>query len=165
MSKPRKRRSASQVEHGKKNAPAQRRRVLAGCSIQCVSVYHEGAHHVALPLPNPILHPNARANRFKRAKAIKEDRWLSAKTTHDERRTHPIKAATYQLTFYLRRKMDYDGLGAWVKAYIDGFVDAGLLADDDDFRPVGIQRHCGCKETGVVFEIREVLKESEAKHG
>lgn len=150
------------------NAPTARRRAQTGQSLPCSASATGELISIQLPLPNPVLHPNARPHYQDKAKAVKECRALAALVGRGVRPAEPIKAATYQLTFYIRRKMDYDGLGAWVKAYIDGFIvknnGAGILADDDDFRPIGIERHCGCKETGVVFEIWPV-KKSESQHG
>jgi hypothetical protein len=82
---------------------------------------------------------------------------MAALVARTARPKTPWLHACYKLTFNLPRKRDYDGLGAWVKAYIDGLVDGGILKNDSEFRPAGIVRYSGQKQTGgkvgVRFEI------------
>lgn len=112
---------------------------------------------IDLPLPPKILHPNSRPHFRAKAKATKQTRAEAKMVASLVRPDKPMAAACYRLIFRLPRKMDYDGLGAWVKSQIDGIVDAGVLTSDLDFRPIGVQRITGQKDTdgryGVRFEI------------
>lgn len=112
---------------------------------------------IDLPLPSDAEHPNARPHFRAKAKAINNTRGIAKLIAGQHKPPQPFPAACYRLTFWLPRKRDYDGLGAWVKAQIDGLVDAGILANDNEFRPVGIVRYSGAKKTGgktgVRFEI------------
>lgn len=112
---------------------------------------------IDLPLPPECLHPNARPNRWAKAKAVKESRALAAITCRNVYAGQPMRYACYRLIFRLPRKRDYDGLGAWVKAYIDGLADAGLLVNDIDFRPMGIERYSGKIATGGKHGVRFVI--------
>jgi hypothetical protein len=114
---------------------------------------------IDLPLPPDCLHPNARPHwraKAKAAKACREHACLVARTVRPK---VPFKAASYRLTFWLARKRDYDGLLSWLKSAIDGLADGGIIANDSEFRPDGIVRYSGKKQTGgkigVRFEIYE----------
>lgn len=114
---------------------------------------------IDLPLPPDCLHPNARPHWAAKARATKQYRWEAKLTAMSVRPKVPFDAATYKLTFWLKRKRDMDGLIAWVKAAIDGIADAGIIWNDSEFKPDGIERFSGQKETGgkigVRFEIYE----------
>lgn len=114
---------------------------------------------IDLPLPPNDLHPNKRPHRFKKAKLVKETRAITRMMAKGKSNRPPLKFACYRLIFWLDRKRDYDGLGAWVKAQIDGLVDAGILIDDSEFRPMGIERFSGRKETGGKTGVRFVIWE------
>lgn len=111
---------------------------------------------IELPLPSKLEHPNARPHYRAKAAAVSTTRSIAKLIASQVRPEAPYKAARYRLTFWLARKMDYDGLGAWVKAQIDGLVDAGILVNDSDFRPCEIVRYSGKETAGkraVRFEI------------
>lgn len=112
---------------------------------------------IDLPLPPDCLHPNARPNRWAKAKATKATRELACLTARTLRPKQPMERACYRLVFRLPRIRDYDGLGAWVKAQIDGLVDGGILVNDAHFRPMGIERFSGKKETGGKYGVRFVI--------
>ena len=112
---------------------------------------------IDLPLPPDCLHPNARPNRWGKAKAVASARGTAKLVAMASRPKSPLKFACYRLVFRLPRKRDYDGLGAWVKAYIDGIVDAGVLIDDSEFRPIGIERFSGAKQTEGKYGVRFVI--------
>lgn len=114
---------------------------------------------IELPLPSDLEHPNARPNRWAKAAAIKMTRFHTKSLASRYKPEKPLVKACYSLLFKLPRKRDYDGLGAWVKAQIDGLVDAGILANDDDFRPCGIERLSGKKETGGKYGVRFTIWE------
>lgn len=112
---------------------------------------------IDLPLPPDCLHPNSRPHWRAKAKAVKAYRELACVVAKTKRPKTPLRSASYKLTFWLARKRDYDGLLSWVKAAIDALQDAGVLVNDSDFRPAGIERFSGKKQTGgkqgLRFEI------------
>ena len=98
---------------------------------------------IVIPLPPPATHPNSSAARGHwsvKAKAAKKQRsdacWATLLAIDEaEMGGRPSwPAATIQATFHKpearAKRSDRDGLNAWLKATIDGIVDAGLLDDD-----------------------------------
>jgi hypothetical protein len=58
-----------------------------------------------------------------------------------------------------RGRYDPNNLATTTKACVDGFVDAGLLADDDWNHVIGPDhRHGGIGEPGIIFLFTKVLK-------
>ena len=90
---------------------------------------------ITLPLPSKCLSPNARAHWRTKAKAVKEYRWRACAEALEatEAQMPRWTAASIQAVFYhpQRRRRDHDNLAASLKSAVDGLVDAGLLADDD----------------------------------
>jgi Holliday junction resolvase RusA-like endonuclease len=88
-----------------------------------------------LLLPAKCLSPNARVHPFVLAKAKRIHRDRARWATYDAiaGKTPRWLAATIQATFYhpQRRVRDQMNLIGSLKAYEDGIVDAGLLADDE----------------------------------
>ena len=91
--------------------------------------------HITLPLPAKELSPNARCHWGTKAVKTREARitaWAGAMAIlwHDD--SPRGEKAMSQLTFYFKtkRRRDADNLLASCKAYFDGLVDAGILADD-----------------------------------
>jgi crossover junction endodeoxyribonuclease RusA len=109
---------------------------------------------IDLPLPPDCLHPNARVHWAQRAKATKQCRELACLMARQVRPKKPFKAANYRLTFWLARKRDYDGLQSFCKAYVDGLQDGGIIENDSEFRPAGIVRYSGKKQTGGKIGVR-----------
>ena len=112
---------------------------------------------IDLPLPPDCLHPNARPNLWDKAKAVKATRSHARIIGKQFAPKEPMEHACYRLIFWLPKKRDYDGLISWVKNYIDGFQDAGIIKNDSDFRPMGIERFSGNKETGGKRGVRFVI--------
>lgn len=118
---------------------------------------------IDLPLPPDCLHPNARPHWAAKAKATKACRELACVVGRTKRPKTPFAAAAFRVTFWLKRKRDYDGLLSFCKAYCDGLQDAGIVANDSDFRPDGIVRFSGLKQTGGKVGVRfEIWEESPA---
>lgn len=73
--------------------------------------------------------------------------------------TEPVRIVAY-LHFADNRRRDPDNWAPTTKACIDGFVDAGLLADDDHKHVIGPDRRIGERgkrgELGITFEFLEV---------
>ena len=58
-----------------------------------------------------------------------------------------------------RGRYDPNNLNTTTKACVDGFVDAGLLVDDDWLHVIGPDhRHGGIGEPGIIFMFTKVLK-------
>lgn len=113
---------------------------------------------ITLPLPAKALHPNrSRGSWTNRAKATKACRSHAMLLARPLAPKVPWKSAAYTLTYYLPRKMDYDGLLSWAKSYLDGIQDAGVVANDSELRPAGIYRYSGLKETGGRSEVVIVI--------
>lgn len=112
-----------------------------------------GAIHIRLPTPPRELHPNSRTHWAKKARLTRQARLLACATGKRSKPPKPWIAAEYTLTVYGRRKRDYDGLLSWCKAYLDGFQDAGIVANDAEMNPTKIDRAIG--EDEVVFVIWE----------
>lgn len=90
---------------------------------------------VTLPLPPDVLHPNARTRNYRyRAAMVKkardESRFLAGRAWNGR---SPLPAATVKATFYMPRRRDGDGLNSWLKPYLDGLADAGIVANDSAF--------------------------------
>ena len=88
---------------------------------------------ICLPLPDRLLHPNARCHWAKKAKAVK----LAKEAAFYEARLAGVhgnlwKTADVKAVFYfqLSRTRDKDNSSASLKAYLDGIVQAGLLVND-----------------------------------
>lgn len=90
---------------------------------------------ITLPLPAKSLSPNARVHHMTlaRAKAVHTKRaaWVTFEVLHGD--TPKWQSATIQATFYhaQQRRRDQMNLLGSLKAYEDGLVLAGLLADDE----------------------------------
>ena len=87
------------------------------------------------PLPPPELHPNARPNRWAKARAIKAYRaavgWAAkAALPKGWDRAAPGYTLALHYGFKTNRNRDQDGLTAWFKAGQDGMTDAGVWPDD-----------------------------------
>ncbi len=87
------------------------------------------------------LSPNARPNRYAKARATREYRhicrmhtreqtWMRKEWAQIPPLTSPVVAS---VTFHVtdKRRRDYDNLVAALKPMWDGIVDAGILVDDD----------------------------------
>lgn len=95
---------------------------------------------IVLDLPPRALQPNARPHFRVKAEAKKKATQLACDMCFFEMKDQEIiggwDAAWCQATFFLKRKMDRDNLGAWLKSYQDGFQRAGLLKNDDAVQTV-----------------------------
>jgi len=103
---------------------------------------------ITLPVPPVAVRPNGRSHWRAKAKAVKTMRCGAALTccTVDRfaawRCLEPrFSRASIRIDWYhpTARFLDRDNIIASCKAYIDGIVDAGVLADDRDvtYEPVG----------------------------
>ena len=89
---------------------------------------------IELPLPARQLSPNARVHWVIKARYTREARaMVVAEVLAQLARGTPLTKATVTVTFMVpdKRRRDHGNLIAAAKAYIDGLVDAGVIADDN----------------------------------
>ena len=118
---------------------------------------------IDLPLPPKVLHPNARPHWRAKAAATKRARWAAKLVAASVRPAVPLVRAGYELDFRLPRKRDDDNLISWCKAYFDGLVDGGVLADDNHFRLRRVEQTSGRKATGGQYGVRILVYADEEK--
>ncbi len=101
-------------------------------------------------LPDHDLSPNARVH-FSGLAAAKSIALEEAFALVREQLVpaRPLARAKVTYTFYIKghRRHDQDNLVASMKAYLDGLVRAGLLADDDD-------QHVTLSESQIIRDAR-----------
>jgi crossover junction endodeoxyribonuclease RusA len=87
---------------------------------------------IDLPLPGQSLHAHAKGSWRAKAKPVKDARQTAMWATRAAWDGSPWKKAEVDYLFRLpdNRRRDEANLVASCKAYIDGVVDAGLIADD-----------------------------------
>lgn len=90
---------------------------------------------VRLPLPPARLHPNEKPLRPERARLTKKARGMAkilalAMLSGGPRPYYPRAAIRAHWGFTTRRRRDEANLQGWLKAYVDGLVDAGIIVDD-----------------------------------
>ena len=109
---------------------------------------------IDLPLPDKLLHPNARPHYMQKARLVRQhrDHAQFIARTHKDRKT--FTKPVVSMDFHLSRKRDVDGLVAWIKSYLDGFEDAGLFENDSAVEIGQVKRH-KAKVAKVVFTITE----------
>jgi Holliday junction resolvase RusA-like endonuclease len=101
---------------------------------------HGGRVILRLPLPHPQASQNATTGlHVKKGRIIREMREEACKVALAARLAgelwKQIRSARAEVQFFVpdKRRRDPNNLEAACKAYYDGFVDAGLLYDDDRF--------------------------------
>lgn len=114
---------------------------------------------IILDLPHKDLHPNARPHRWAKAKAVKAARHYAYLVAKSQAPKTPFKKAIYEVTWYLPRVRDYDNLNGWLKAYLDGFQDAGIVVNDSELRPGPVTRFSGKGATGGHHRVEITIKE------
>jgi hypothetical protein len=114
-----------------------------------------------LPLPPAGLGPNARLHRFARSRLIKAAREAGLLAGRDAMRGEfgpfPVRGAceiVFEFRLGTRHRRDLDNLVGGMKAYLDGLVDSGLLADDSEAtRLVASKRLVARADVGVLVTI------------
>lgn len=110
-----------------------------------------------------FINSNLRIHRMQEANMTKQWRQLAAVAArgHEPLET-PVRIIA---TFWKPRNGRYDPNNLWptVKACVDGFVDAGLLPDDDHKHVIGPDmRHGGKGEQRIVFTFEPANTTPEA---
>ena len=109
-------------------------------------------------LPDSDLNPNARLHHMALhlAKAIAKDEagWL---VIAQGKPAHPYGYAHITITWVAkdRRRRDLDNLFASMKAYLDGLVSGGLLADDDAMHVSYTLRYERGERDNTIIEVEE----------
>ena len=107
---------------------------------------------ITIATPLKFLNSNQRLHRMQAAGMTKQWRELAALAARDhEPLSTPVRIVA---TFWKPRAGRYDPNNLWptVKACVDGFVDAGILVDDDHKHVIGPDmRHGGKGEQRIVF--------------
>lgn len=90
---------------------------------------------IEMPLPAKELSPNSRAFWARKARAVKAYRWAAFVHGSVKRPDKPWKSASvlFEFTFRDARRRDRDNLLSSMKSAIDGFADAGIVANDSQF--------------------------------
>lgn len=102
---------------------------------------------ITLPLPNKILSPNARPNRYAKSACTKSHRTNSKRETYKAMQSWGLPMGTFYVThlslvaYWPSKKHQWDDINllASCKAYEDGIVDA-VQIDDSNWR-MGMPEH------------------------
>ena len=109
-----------------------------------------------MPLPPAGLHPNSRQCWQAKARLVRKARREAGIIAIQLRPDRPFERATVEAEFFLPRRRDLDGLVAWLKAYLDGLQDGGILANDS-----GIVSLTATQTTGRAAGRKLVLRITE----
>lgn len=116
---------------------------------------------VTLPLPPEILHPNGRTRSHGyRASMVRKARGEARLIGQQAANGAPLLKAAIRSTWYMPRRRDEDGLLAWLKPYIDGLCDAGLIKNDS-----GVTLLPPTQITGAAGQERKVVLTIESLGG
>jgi len=110
-------------------------------------------------LPDPDLNPNKRLHYMKLASAKRDAREMAkAFACEQVRPTTPFDKAHITVTWVAgdKRRRDPDNLFASMKSYIDGLVDAGLIADDSAMHVSYTLRYERGDKHNTILEIEEI---------
>ena len=93
---------------------------------------HEGQITVTLPLPSRALHAHTKGHWRTKAGPTQAAREMAAHSARQLRPPVPFEAVTVSLCFFWPDNRRRDTLNSvqGIKPYIDGLIDAGLMADD-----------------------------------
>ena len=117
---------------------------------------------IALPyLPPKEFNPNSRVHwsaRYRAGQKVKDD--VMALVLEQGAPTEPIQKAHITITWVAKdkRRRDIDNLFSSMKAYIDGLVHAGLIADDSaDHVEYTLKYERGTKDNTIIgIEEKEI---------
>lgn len=124
---------------------------------------------MTLRLPNATLSPNARPNRYTKARATKEARHWAMWCATSELRNRGMEpprwlSAEVRIAFYFRenRTRDRDNALASMKAYFDGIADAGIVTNDAGLVLCSPEMNVDSANPRVEIEVREMKPETGA---
>jgi len=114
---------------------------------------------ITIPKVGPYMSANDRPNRWAKAASTKEWRDLAhlMAIKADAPELHGLVRITATVHIADKRRREVSNYFPTFKAAIDGFVDAGVLADDSDLHVVGPDPRRGrTLPPRIVFELTEV---------
>ncbi len=120
--------------------------------------------HIRLPLPPQELHPNHRCHPMARTRLTKKARTnarLLSQVALDRNPKPYWPRVQIRVTWFFTvdRRRDERNLDAWLKAYVDGIVDAGVMIDDSpkvvEWLPTWMIHGKTCKDE-VLFTITPI---------
>ena len=116
---------------------------------------------ITVPKIARYMSANDRPNRWTKAaqtKMWREASYLAVRTSEDRwGRLHGLVRITATVHIADKRRREVSNLFPTFKACIDGFVDAGILADDSDAHVIGPDPRRGYDPVPrIVFELTEV---------
>ena len=110
-------------------------------------------------LPDPDLNPNKRHHYMKVANAKRHAKDHAIALVYEQGRPEtPYDSAHITITWVAgdKRRRDPDNLFASMKPYIDGLVDAGLIADDSAMHVSYTLRYERGDKNNTIIKIEEV---------
>jgi hypothetical protein len=112
-----------------------------------------------VPKADEWINSNQRLHRMVKANRVRAWREAAAKAVEGWKPFDgPVRIEAH-IWKNRRGRYDPNNLNTTTKACVDGFVDAGLLADDDWNHVIGPDhRHGGIGEPGIIFLFTKVLK-------
>lgn len=117
---------------------------------------------IELPLPPPLLHQNngGRTSGWQAQAQAKREARLYAKLTARNLTTPPIERCTVSLIFRFpdKRRRDIWNYAAACKQYLDGLVDAGIMADDSGIIAGDVTGSVEKGNPGVTIIVREIME-------
>lgn len=118
------------------------------------------SHELFVPKADEWLNSNMRLHRMVKANRVRA--WREAAARSVPAGWEPFDGLVrIEAHIWKNRRGRYDpnNLNTTTKACVDGFVDAGLLVDDDWNHVIGPDhRHGGVGEPGITFLFTKVLK-------
>lgn len=113
-----------------------------------------------VPKADDWLNSNMRLHRMVKANRVKAWREAAAESVPEgwPALETPVRIVA-EVWKDRRGRYDPNNLNTTTKACVDGFVDAGILADDDWNHVIGPDhRHGGIGDPGILFLFEQVLK-------
>jgi Holliday junction resolvase RusA-like endonuclease len=114
---------------------------------------------ITVPKIGKYMNANDRPNRWAKAAQTKTWRDVASKAAHQSGAGTLLGLVRITATVHIadKRRREVSNLFPTFKACIDGFVDAGILADDSDAHVIGPDPRRGYDKTPrIVFELTEV---------
>ena len=111
---------------------------------------------ISLRLPSKACHPNARPHYMAKANATAKDRKLACYCALEAMGGQKFgwRSAVETVVFNVKGHHDHANLSQWLKAYRDGFVDAGVLVNDDQLIHMPVKQIVDRKApTGVTVTL------------
>jgi len=122
---------------------------------------HTGPHALFVPKADDWLNSNMRLHRMVKANRVKAWREAAAREVPPDWAPFegPVRIVA-EIVKDRGGRYDPNNLAHTTKACVDGFVDAGILADDDWNHVIGPDhRHGGKGEPGILFYFHQITQD------